>query len=311
MLRCASRKPAVDAQLIVERGLSHLGYILATPVLKAFGVRVSSEMLAIPARELPAPKVTYSKGAPKVKDGGWNLRGVRFHRSGKASNWKVLLVRDNEDEKALRDANSPALKAFLEAFANKCRSSGMDLSHHPSAVLATDKLIPIQQDEKGRTGAIKQISQTIERFGNAAHIDFILVLLPRPDDDLYPGIKHLCAVKFGVHSQCLSLQRALDPQGQEQYLANVALKLNAKLGGINHLLGKEAMTWLTDKSTIMVGIDVTHPSPRSAQGTPSIVGVVASIDSDFVQFPGSVGLQKSKREVGHVYAGIWFSTDCD
>jgi eukaryotic translation initiation factor 2C len=308
MQRCASRKPALNAQLIAERGLPHLGYAPATPVLKAFGVRVSSEMSAIPARQLPAPKVTYSDVVPQVKDGSWNLSG-RFHRSGKASNWKVLLVRDNEDGTALSDTRSPVLETFLKAFVKKCRSSGMDLSPHPSAILATDGLLPIKQDGEGITGAINQISQTIERFGNAEDISFILVLLPRQDDYLYTGIKRLCDVKFGVHSQCLWIQKALDTRRQEQYLANVALKLNTKVGGINHLLGKEAMTWLTVKSTIMVGIDVTHPSPRSAQGTPSIVGVVASIDSNFVQYPGCVGLQKSRREVGHVYASIGFLTD--
>ncbi|KAI0250323.1 ribonuclease H-like domain-containing protein, partial [Lactifluus subvellereus] len=118
------------------------------------------------------------------------------------------------------------------------------------------------------------------------NINSILVLLPRQDDYLYSGIKRLCAVQF---------EKALNPQGREQYLANVALKLNTKLGRINHLLEKEAMSWLTDMSTIMVGIDVTHPGPKSVEGTPSIVGVVASVDSDFVQFPASLRLQKSRE----------------
>jgi eukaryotic translation initiation factor 2C len=106
------------------------------------------------------------------------------------------------------------------------------------------------------------------------------------------------AVKFGVlHSQCLLLKRALNEKKQEQYLANVALKLNTKLGGINHLLGQEAMSSLREKSTMLISTDVTHPSPKSVKGTPSIVGVVASVDSDFVQFAASLHLQKSKREV--------------
>jgi eukaryotic translation initiation factor 2C len=309
MLRYASRKPAVNAQLIAERGLSRLGYTPATPVLEAFGVHVSGEMAGVPARELPAPRVTYSKGSLKVEHGSWNLRNVKFHRGAKALNWKVLVVRDNIDGTALNDTSDPELSTFLEAFVNKCRSNGIDLSHKPSAVLLTDELPPLDQDEKGRTRAIMKISQTIELFGNAKNINFILVLLPRQDDYLYPGIKRLCAVKFGVHSQCLWLQKALNPQGREQYLANVSLKLNTKLGGINHLLGREAMSWLTDKSTIMVGIDVTHPGPKSAEGTPSIVGVVASIDNDFVQFPPSLRLQKSRREVsGAVRAlGSWLT----
>ena len=60
---------------------------------------------------------------------------------------------------------------------------------------------------------------------------------------------------------------------------------------------------------LAIGIDVMHQSPRSAQGTLSIVVFIASINSDFVQFLGCVSLQKSRREVGHVYASIRFSTD--
>ena len=137
------------------------------------------------------------------------------------------------------------------------------------------------------------------------NINSILVFLPRQDDYLHPGMKCLCAVKFGVYSQFLWLQKALNPQGREhrQYLPNAVLKSNTKLDGTNHL-EKEAMSWLTDKSTIMIGIDVTHPGPKSAEGTPSIVGVVASINSDFVQFLASLRLQKSRIEVSDALRGL-------
>lgn len=57
------------------------------------------------------------------------------------------------------------------------------------------------------------------------------------------------------------------------------------------------MEWLTKKKTMMVGIDVTHPGPGSRDGTPSIAAVVASVDDSFVQFPASMRIQQSKKEV--------------
>lgn len=296
MIRYASRRPAVNAQLIVERGLPRLGYTPTTPVLDAFGVHVSGEMSVMPARELPPPKVTYANGSLRVQNGSWNLRNVRFHRGSKAPNWMVLVVRDGVKDLSFDGPSDSRLLTFLDAFTNKCRSSGIDLAPKPSSVLETDDL-SIIEDQKRRPAAVAQISRTIERFGNMKNISFILVLLQKQDDLLYSGIKRLCAVNFGVHSQCLWLKKALDDKGREQYLANVALKLNTKLGGINHLLEKEALSWLREKSTVLVGIDVTHPSPKSVRGTPSIVGVVASVDNNFVQFPASLRLQKSKREV--------------
>jgi hypothetical protein len=57
------------------------------------------------------------------------------------------------------------------------------------------------------------------------------------------------------------------------------------------------MEWLTKKKTMMVGIDVTHPGPGSREGTPSIAAVVASVDDSFVQFPASMRIQHSRKEV--------------
>jgi eukaryotic translation initiation factor 2C len=299
MLGYASRRPAKNAKLIVEQGLSRLGYTPTTPVLDAFGVHVSGEMSVIPARELPAPKVTYGKSSLQVEGGSWNLRNVKFHRGSKAPNWAVLVVNDGVQDLSFANKTDPRLVGFLDAFANKCNSIGMGLALKPSTILATNDLSTIP-DQKRRPAAIERISQTIQRLQNMKSVSFILVLLQTPDDIIYPAIKRLCAVDFGVHSQCLWLRKALDVKGQEQYIANVALKLNTKLGGINHVLGKDATTWLKGKSTMMVGIDVTHPSPTSLKGTPSIVGVVASVDSDFVQFPASLRLQKSKREVSNI-----------
>ena len=48
---------------------------------------------------------------------------------------------------------------------------------------------------------------------------------------------------------------------------------------------------------MLVGIDVTHPAPGTTKGTPSIAGVVASIDTAFGQWPGSISCQESKKEI--------------
>lgn len=115
----------------------------------------------------------------------------------------------------------------------------------------------------------------------------------------------------------MQLSKALGvPQKQDQYFSNVALKLNTKLGGINHLvsgpypekrqyhltygwtrvkLDPQSLKWLLKKKTMMVGIDVTHRSPGSKDGTPSIAAVVASVDDSFVQFPASLRMQSSAR----------------
>jgi len=108
-------------------------------------------------------------------------------------------------------------------------------------------------------------------------------------------------VKFGIRSQCLLLEKALTESKQDQYFA---LKVNIKLGGINHKLASDALGWLTQEPTILVGIDVTHLGPSSVPGTPSIAGVVTSVDKNFVQFTASLRLQKSKQEVSPCFVSL-------
>ena len=86
-------------------------------------------------------------------------------------------------------------------------------------------------------------------------------------------------------------------RGQPQYFANVSLKVNMKLGGVNHVLDQAASRWLLEKPTMLVGMDVTHPGPGSLRGTPSIAAVVASTDKFYGQFPGSLRIQESKKEM--------------
>lgn len=81
-----------------------------------------------------------------------------------------------------------------------------------------------------------------------------------------------------------------------QYFANVAMKFNQKLGGTNHTVNLAKMSPL-DNKTILFGIDVTHPSPGSAESAPSIAGVVGSIDTMFSQYPASMRVQKGRQEM--------------
>jgi hypothetical protein len=44
-------------------------------------------------------------------------------------------------------------------------------------------------------------------------------------------------MELGIHTVHMQVDKAMtDPRKQDQYLSNVALKVNTKLGGINHLV---------------------------------------------------------------------------
>lgn len=96
----------------------------------------------------------------------------------------------------------------------------------------------------------------------------------------------------GIVSQVLIASKAsgLGHQGRsigrnqlQQYIMNVSLKVNHKLGGQNmriHGFGElapEAPAIWSKNPTMLIGIDVTHPQSNDMQ-EPSIVGIVASMD---------------------------------
>jgi len=123
------------------------------------------------------------------------------------------------------------------------------------------------------------------------------VLLSSGDKHVYSNLKYMCDVRLDIATVCVHSQKIRKEKGQPQYFENVALKFNTKLGGVNHALDNASMSWLRKAPTMLVGIDVTHPGPGSVKGTPSIAAVVASFDHDYAQYPASMEMQESRKEM--------------
>lgn len=75
------------------------------------------------------------------------------------------------------------------------------------------------------------------------------------------------------------------PKVQPQYLATNAKKINLKLGGINQLVHSPRLGTINEGKMMIVGIDVTHPSPSPASSAPSVAGMVASVNRWPGQWP--------------------------
>lgn len=112
------------------------------------------------------------------------------------------------------------------------------------------------------------------------------------DPMLYKLIKREMDCGHGIVSQVLIVGKAsgLGQQGSrigrnqlQQYIMNVSLKVNHKLGGQNLRirgfgeLHPDAPAIWSKKPTMLLGIDVTHPQSFD-MNEPSIVGIVASMD---------------------------------
>jgi len=83
-----------------------------------------------------------------------------------------------------------------------------------------------------------------------------------------------------------------------QYWANVCLKMNVKLGGINVIPKAETVRFLTDPSnpTLVLGADVMHPGP-GVETRPSFAAVTGNVDSDTSKYIATSRAQKPRQEM--------------
>ncbi|KAF8133991.1 Piwi domain-containing protein [Boletus edulis] len=298
MLRFACKRPPENAHAILNQGFPLLGLTSNNQTLSNFGLEVSNNMAGVPFRELPPPNVSYKGGQPpRVNNGSWNILDVQFRVSGVVKSWWILVVADPQS--VFKGPDDPQLIGLWKGFAGKCQRSGMtgiDPGRPPN-------LVPVKL-ENPATDPARQRSLAIIRStirDNQARLgtpSFMLVILSKRDNYIYPGIKRICDVELGIHTIHMLANKVLsEPRKQDQYFSNVALKVNTKLGGVNHKVDDGNMKWLTKTKTMLVGMDVTHPGPGSIEGTPSIAAVVASVDNNFAQFPASLRCQKSKQEM--------------
>jgi eukaryotic translation initiation factor 2C len=301
MIKVAARPPNINAGLIVDEGLKSLGFKQNAGPLNAFGISIDQEMAVVPGRLLPAPGVNYGQGKPSVDDkASWNLRAVKFAVPGTLSQWGVLVIQDGGRDE-FQGVGDPELQRTVRGLADMCRTSGMRVEGEPRYAVAP--LPRASRDDPIRKEAIKVIRAAVTQ-GYPKKPSMILVILSSGDKHVYNGLKHLLDVYLKVPSVCVQVGKIRKDKGQLQYFGNVALKINMKMGGVNHRLvdppgSPPTLAWLRDprEPTMLVGMDVTHPSPGSVKGTPSVAAVVATIDDNFAQFPASLRIQKTKKEV--------------
>jgi len=184
------------------------------------------------------------------------------------------------------------VKTDIDGFVRMLRTLGMSADNPASGGC---RLPPRNPQDPGRSAAIEAIEKSIRGFGGKPRL--VMFILSNSDKNIYNGIKYLCDIKLDIHCVCVQAAKIKREKGQPQYFANVALKFNAKLGGINHGLHPSNLKWLTDKDTMVVGMDVTHPGPGSSKGAPSIAAIVASVDNRFAQYPASLRIQEPRKEM--------------
>lgn len=299
-----SSPPQTKAKTISVKGLRLLGLNSNAPPMSSFKIDISVDMASVRARVLPAPKVVYAQGPRAPNDGSWSSRDIRFVKPAQVSTGKlvVLIVRDGGEDDFI-GVDDPAMVKAVSGLLAKCRSRGMAFQD-PRPNVRTITLPEESRDDPSRTRAISMIEKTLGEFSPTPQL--ALVLLSEKDKSIYAGLKRVGDTKKGIQTICALMSSIRMENDQSGYMSSLSLRMNAKLGGVNHNLEPGPLNWLKD--TIVIGMHVSKPGPGSPDGAPSVAAVVGSCDMGFVQYPASLGIQEAGKEVRRPTYFLWLNS---
>jgi eukaryotic translation initiation factor 2C len=305
LISFACREPLDNADSIVGAGRRVLS--LDPPrnaALMKNGLTVLPELITVEARVLKPPPLKYfANKTVHTVNGSWNLADkVQFHLGAKIGKWTYMWIKTKREKPNdfVDFENETTLLKIVEKFISVVKSSGVSLTKESLLVRREQKpIVEISNNphDAAHNNALvlKGLQDLYRNENNPDMPRLILVILPYNDAGIYGTIKNYCDITAGIHTVCVVGSKFA--KGQPTYFANVAMKINLKFGGTNQVLDGPKLGIINDGKTMVVGIDVTHPSPQSEDTAPSVAGVVASIDKSLGQWPCALRHQLGRTEM--------------
>lgn len=248
------------------------------------------KLIAVPGRVLAVPNVQYRDKSSIIPEGGsWNMSKHKFFTGARIGCWSYLCIRYSNAS----DPYNGQLPGHINEFHNALRGAGID-----AQAVMTGGIHVILDRCQGKEHIEKELHGAFQKFDALKQKpSMMLVVLPEVDTTIYKVVKFLGDIRFGIHTVCVIGHKFCKPNGQRQYFGNVALKFNLKAGGTNQAMDDGRLGIIGEGKTMVVGIDVTHPSPESHKDAPSVAGMVASIDKRLGQWPAILSVQQRRKEM--------------
>lgn len=240
-------------------------------VIQNFEVGVGMNMTAVDGRVLPPPKLKLGGSGGNTNTATvdrlkchWNLLQGKALTVGKpAERWALI------DFSCGDRWNRLNVGQFIGKLMNRCRSLGV---HMEEPVVVHQTNMRELSDVDRLHWLFSQVVEKSRRIDNG-QLQMIICVMACKDD----GYKHLKWVekKIGVITQCcLSINAN---KANDQFLANLGMKINAKLGGSNAELIERFPRFNGNDHCMFIGADVNHPA-ASNKSSPSIAAVVGSVN---------------------------------
>ncbi|XP_072988891.1 protein argonaute MEL1-like [Typha latifolia] len=288
ILRATCQRPSDREKNILE--MVHGNNYNNDNYAKEFGIKVMNQLVSVDARVLPPPKLKYhDAGREKVCNpavGQWNMINKKMVNGGTVHCWTCLSFSRMRQDEVLR---------FCCDLVNMCNNIGMVFNPKPCIDIQVAR--PDSVESALREVQNKSMEGLARQGITGRELQLLIVILPDASG-FYGRIKKVCETELGIVTQCC-LPKNL-AKGDNQYLENVALKINVKVGGRNTVLEgalHNGIPFVTDLPTIIFGADVTHPPPGE-DSLSSIAAVVASMDwPEVTKYRGLVSAQEHRQEI--------------
>ncbi|KAF9973718.1 eukaryotic translation initiation factor 2C, 2 [Actinomortierella ambigua] len=281
MLKFMGLNPTDRANRI-RKGVQLLNY-KGNEYIRAFGMEIDTNMVKVKARILPAPSLRYHESSNQArivpKDGIWNLRASKMFIGATLISWGVIAFGSE------REMPMAIIQPFLRELDIVFTASGVNIQNKAPPIRHLTQQGDIEHD------ILTFFNEVGDRYKMRPQMFF--VLLPNRGVPLYAEVKRISDTVIGMTTQCVQYAQVQRPN--RQVLANICLKVNAKLGGTNAVIPNDMMVRL-DQPTIILGADVTHPAPGETN-KPSIATVVGSVDRYAARYAAAIRIQSPKTEL--------------
>ena len=272
MIKFAVKKPG-DRLKGINNGLKMLNWS-ADPYLKHYGLKIDPNQIQTNARVLPPPKLQFGNAVVEPGTSGrWDLRGKKFLSPNTAPlvSWGVTVIQSTQHQAQIQP---PQVQAFIKAFVQGYRAHGGTVNNETPLI------------HPGHPNVPKAIELLFFAVGNKHNIrpQMLLIILPNKSAEVYLRIKKSCDCRWGVQSQCVQGMQAM--KASPQYISNVLMKFNAKLGGTTNRVVTKGPGGHFSRPTLVIGADVSHAAPGI--GAPSYAAMTVSMDKFAARYAAGV-----------------------
>ncbi|XP_029665997.1 protein argonaute-4 isoform X2 [Formica exsecta] len=272
MIRYAST-PAPIRKRRIEDAFAKIDVNNSLTMRQEFHMSVHPRMKEVDARILPAPLLQYNGRVARVNKGIWQIPGTFLEASNLGKDtWTIL------------DLSNAILGSLIHEFVTALKQCANEVG-----------MVIGEPQTPFKTLKSYNHAEITEYFRSRRGLNLIIVIIPDRTDTTYGKVKQITELKMGILTQCIKFKTI--KKNSYSAVKNILLKINSKLNGVNHIINSQSIPYcLKNNDCMLVGADVTHPSP-DAINIPSIAAVAASSNTSAFQYNIALRLQQPKEEM--------------